>query len=92
MTEHDPAATPQPEQSPPPIEQQRAELAETVDALTHKLDVSSRVKTTASDSVETLRRTADQHQPAVAVATTTAVAVFLLITLRRRRSRKALRR
>jgi len=93
VTEHDPAATPQPEQSPPPIEQQRTELAETVDALTQKLDVPSRVKTTASHSIETIRRTADQNRPAVAAAAATAVAVFLLITLqRKRRNRKALRR
>ena len=86
MTDHTPPPS-GPAEELPPVEQQRAEIAETVDALTQKLDVPARVKSTASDSVDTVRRTASQN-PQLLAALGAAVAAAVVVRVVRRRRRR----
>lgn len=71
-----------PADNPPPVEQQRQELAETVDALAAKLDVPARVNDAASKTAHT----AQENQTVLIGAAVAAVlAVGGIIILRRRR-------
>lgn len=75
-----------PADNPPPVEQQRQELAETVDALAAKLDVPARVNDAASKTAHTAQVKAQENQTALIGAAVAAVlAVGGIIILRRRR-------
>ncbi|MBY4575255.1 deoxyuridine 5'-triphosphate nucleotidohydrolase [Gordonia paraffinivorans] len=72
--------------APPPIEQQREELAETVDALAAKLDVPARVSAAASETAHTARTKATENRNALAgaaVAAVVALGAFLIVRRRR---------
>ncbi|MFE0748453.1 DUF3618 domain-containing protein [Gordonia sp. NPDC058843] len=76
-----------PSDNPPPVEQQRQELAETVDALAAKLDVPARVNDAASKTAHTAQVKAQENSTVLigaAVAAVLAVGAFVII--RRRRS------
>ncbi|WP_238421157.1 DUF3618 domain-containing protein [Gordonia sp. 'Campus'] len=84
MSETHPEKTPADE--PPPIEQQRQELAETVDALAAKLDVPARVSEAASETAQTAKVKAQENRTVVIGAAVAAVlAVGAIIIVRRRR-------
>lgn len=90
MTE--PTAADSPEEStppPPPVEQQRAELAETVEALTQKLDVPTRVKAAASDTAHTAQVKAKDNQQMLMISGAAGVGAILVIVLLRRRRRRS---
>jgi hypothetical protein len=71
------------------VEQQRAELAETVEALTQKLDVPTRVKSAAADTAHTAQVKAKENpQPLAAFGAAGVVAIITIIVLRRRRHSK----
>lgn len=71
-----------------PVEEQRAELAETVDALTQKLDVPTRVKSAATDSAHTAQvKAKDNQQVLVASGAVGLSAIIAIVLLRRRRSK-----
>ncbi|ASR02114.1 DUF3618 domain-containing protein [Gordonia rubripertincta] len=71
---------------PPPIEQQREELAETVDALAAKLDVPARVNTAASETAHTAKVKAEENRTAlIGVAVAAVLAIGTVIIVRRRR-------
>lgn len=73
---------------PPPVEQQRAELAETVEALTQKLDVPARVKSAAADTAHTAQVKAKDNQQTLVVAGAAGLgAIIAIVVLRRRRRR-----
>ncbi|MFT4397472.1 DUF3618 domain-containing protein [Gordonia lacunae] len=75
-----------PADNPPPVEQQRQELAETVDALAAKLDVPARVNDAASKTAHTAQVKAQENQTVLIGAAVAAVlAVGGIIILRRRR-------
>ncbi|OUC78785.1 DUF3618 domain-containing protein [Gordonia lacunae] len=77
-----------PADNPPPVEQQRQELAETVDALAAKLDVPARVNDAASKTAHTAQEKAQENQTVLIGAAVAAVlAVGGIIILRRRRRR-----
>lgn len=77
-----------PADNPPPVEQQRQELAETVDALAAKLDVPARVNDAASKTAHTAQEKAQENQTVLIGAVLAAVlAVGGIIILRRRRRR-----
>ena len=71
------SATQSPEEMERIIEQQREELAKTVDALQAKFDVKTRARHAAAD----LR----QHPEWIGAAAVTVVAVVALVVWRRRR-------
>ncbi|MFC9978916.1 DUF3618 domain-containing protein [Gordonia sp. NPDC127522] len=76
-----------PTDDPPPIEQQREELAETVDALAAKLDVPARVNEAASKTAHTAEVKAQENQTVLigaAVAAVVALGAFIVIRRRRR--------
>lgn len=92
---------------PPSVEQQREELAETVEALAAKVDVPARVSAAAHESTEKVQEVAQQgvakaqegvaqvkENPQVAgISLAGALAAVVLVALvRRRRARTALRR
>lgn len=88
-----PGATPDPGATGPtdvpPVEEQRAELAETVDALAQKFDVPTRVKTAAADTAQTAQIKAKDNQQVLATSGAIgAVLLVLLVVVRRRRSKK----
>lgn len=71
---------------PPPIEQQREELAETVDALAAKLDVPARVNTAASETAHTAKVKAEENRTAlIGVAVAAVLAIGTVIIVERRR-------
>jgi hypothetical protein len=73
----------------PPVEEQRAELAQTVDALAQKFDVPTRVKTAAADTAHTAQIKAKDNQQVLATSGAIgAVLLVLLVVVRRRRSKK----
>lgn len=73
----------------PPVEEQRAELAQTVDALVQKFDVPTRVKTAAADTAHTAQIKAKDNQQVLATSGAIgAVLLVLLVVARRRRSKK----
>ncbi|MDV7242357.1 MULTISPECIES: hypothetical protein [Rhodococcus] len=67
----------------PPVEQQRADLAATVDALHKKIDIGSRAKAHARHDIETLKQ---QPQRAAAVGVVASLLLVLLVVRRRRRN------
>ncbi|MCK8615345.1 DUF3618 domain-containing protein [Gordonia sp. C13] len=72
---------------PPPIEQQREELAETVDALAAKLDVPARVNTAASETAQTAKVKAEENRTTlIGVAVAAVLAIGAVIVVKRRRS------
>lgn len=71
-----------------PIEQQRAELAETVDTLTQKLDVPTRVKSAATDSAHTAQVKAKDNQQILLASGAAGLGVIVAIVLLRRRRSK----
>ncbi|MBD0863943.1 DUF3618 domain-containing protein [Gordonia sp. zg691] len=78
---------PERDENPPPIEQQREELAETVDALTAKLDVPSRLSDAAADTAATAKVKAQENRTVlIGVAAAALVAIGAVVVLRRRRS------
>ncbi|WP_439031977.1 DUF3618 domain-containing protein [Gordonia terrae] len=85
MSETQPEKTPA--DDPPPIEQQRQELAETVDALAAKLDVPARVSEAASETAHTAKVKAQENRTVVIGAAVAAVlAVGAIVIVRRRRA------
>ncbi|GAB32718.1 DUF3618 domain-containing protein [Gordonia otitidis] len=71
---------------PLPVEEQRAELARTVDALTDKLDVPARLSAAASQKAHDAATTAnDNKQALIGGAVVAAVAVGVVLAVRRRR-------
>ncbi len=89
MTEPTPTGSADDQTPPPPVEQQRAELAETVEALTQKLDVPARVKSAAADTAHTAQVKAKENpQPLAAFGAAGVVAIIAIIVLRRRRHSK----
>ncbi|MBM7279590.1 DUF3618 domain-containing protein [Gordonia rubripertincta] len=72
---------------PPPIEQQREELAETVDALAAKLDVAARVNTAAAETAQTAKVKAEENRTTlIGVAVAAVLAIGTVIVVKRRRS------
>lgn len=73
----------------PDIEQQRADVAETVAALADKADVPARLRNEASLQAERAK-TAAQENPQILAAAAGAVltAVIVTVVLRRRRARR----
>lgn len=80
--------------NPPPIAEQRAELAETVDALTARLDVRERARTEAVARADQLKRQASEHQGLVAgsICALGVAAVLTVIGRRRHQHKKSSRR
>ncbi|ATD69906.1 MULTISPECIES: DUF3618 domain-containing protein [Gordonia] len=71
---------------PPPVEQQREELAETVDALAAKLDVPARVNAAASETAYTAKVKAEENRTAlIGVAVAVLVAIGTVVVIKRRR-------
>ncbi|QNG20227.1 DUF3618 domain-containing protein [Rhodococcus triatomae] len=70
----------------PPVAQQREELAETVDALTKKLDVPARANAAAADTAHAAAVTVRENQPFVVIAAVAVVsAIVAAVVVRRRR-------
>jgi hypothetical protein len=85
--------TPEPDNSepsaadPPPVEQQREELAETVDALTKKLDVPARVSAATNETVHAAAAKAkDNRQAIIGAVVAGALALGAIVVIRRRKS------
>jgi hypothetical protein len=75
-----------PADTPPPVEQQRQELAATVDALAAKLDVPARVNDAASRTAHTAQVKAQENSTVLIGAAVAAVlAVGTIVIVRRRR-------
>ena len=75
-----------PSDDPPPVEQQRQELAETVDALAAKLDVPARVNDAATRTAHTAQVKAQENSTVLigaAVAAVLAVGAFIIVRRRR---------
>ncbi|AZZ83272.1 DUF3618 domain-containing protein [Gordonia alkanivorans] len=71
---------------PPPVEQQREELAETVDALAAKLDVPARVNTAAAETAHTAKVKAEENRTTlIGVAVAAVLAIGTVIVVKRRR-------
>ncbi|GAC68287.1 DUF3618 domain-containing protein [Gordonia soli] len=93
--EHGPNVTPNSDlpsasaDTPPPVEQQREELAETVDALVRKADVPARVSAAATDAAQSAQATAKANQPALIGAAVAAVLAVVGVVVVRRRRREA---
>ncbi len=84
----DSTATPPPvvPDESPPVEEQRAELARTVDALTDKLDVPTRLNAAASQKAHDAATTAkDNKQTLIGGAVVAAMAIGVILAIRRRR-------
>jgi hypothetical protein len=67
------------------IEATRANLGETVDALSRKLDVKARVRAKATDTTQKVRTRA-QEQPAIPIAAAAGVVLLVALVVWRRRS------
>jgi hypothetical protein len=74
------------------IERTRAELGETVEALSHKADVKTQAREKAEQAKEQARQKADlakkqtRENPALPIAAAIAGALVVLLVIRRRRS------
>ncbi|MBY6368088.1 DUF3618 domain-containing protein [Rhodococcoides corynebacterioides] len=85
-----------PEDTPPPVEQQREELAQTVEALAAKVDVPARVSAATREQTEKAQELAREGVSAVKENPQTAGlslagvagALLLVFVIRRRRTRK----
>ncbi len=73
---------------PPPVAEQRAELADTVDALSARLDVRERARTQAHASADQLKQQAGGHPAAMVGAAGALAAVVVTLLVRRRRRRR----
>ena len=71
--------------TPPPVEEQRAALAETVDALAHKADVPARVKSAAADTAHTTKVKAQETQQVLIGAGVAALSALIAVVVIRRR-------
>lgn len=80
MSEHPTAPSPRPRPPEQSREETRAELAATVDALTHKLDVTGRAKSGVHNAHQAL---ADRHGARLIVLGGTAAAALALVVLRK---------
>lgn len=78
-------------QSVPSVEDQRAEVAETVAALAAKADVSSRVQNEASHQAERAKAVTQENPQVVAAVTGLVAALVVAIIVRRRRRRRLTR-
>ncbi|MGY4647363.1 DUF3618 domain-containing protein [Mycobacterium sp. URHB0021] len=91
MSDTDPAAVTPPDgataDSPPPsLDQQREELAETVDALRAKLDVPTRIKAAVQEQAQRLNdNTALRNGLLIAVLAATTLVIVRRYRARRRR-------
>ncbi|QCQ93289.1 DUF3618 domain-containing protein [Rhodococcus sp. SGAir0479] len=83
MTESGPDDTTQPD-----VERQRAELAETVEELTHRVDVSARTKAAVHEKTEEAVQLAQRRGPVLGAVAGAAVALLLVRAVVRRRRRR----
>ena len=79
-------STPTPEQIEADIERQRAQLAQTVDQLGHKLDVKEQARLRASRVKDRATTENGAPRPEVVAAATAVVALIALLVWRRKRS------
>ncbi|MDY6810336.1 DUF3618 domain-containing protein [Gordonia sp. HNM0687] len=68
----------------PPVEQQREELAQTVDALTDKLDVRARAQDAANRTVQSATATARDNQQLLIGVAAAVLAVGAVVVIRRK--------
>lgn len=71
----------------PDTERQRAELAETVEELAHRIDVPARTKAAVHEKTDTAVQIARKNKPGLAVAGGSAIALLVLRAVRRRNRR-----
>ncbi len=76
------------EPEPPPVAEQRAELAETVDALHDRLDVRQRAADEASAVNDQIKYQAAEHRTALIGAAGAVLATAVLVVVLRRRRRR----
>ncbi|EOM75631.1 DUF3618 domain-containing protein [Rhodococcus rhodnii] len=69
----------------PPVTEQREELAETVEALTRKLDVPSRVNAAAGERAQAAATAVRDNRQIVVGAAAGVLALVVLLIVRRRR-------
>ncbi|KOS56011.1 DUF3618 domain-containing protein [Rhodococcus rhodochrous] len=93
MTGPDPVPNTEAADAVPSVEQQRAELAETVEALAHKVDVPARAKSAAQEKVHEVQVKA-QERPQIVAAVVGGIVAALVVgrVARRRGKRKTVRR
>ncbi|ATQ31052.1 membrane protein [Rhodococcus ruber Chol-4] len=72
----------------PSVEQQRAELAATVDELAQRVDVPARTKAAAHEKVEAAKQTAAEKPQIVAAVVGSVVAALAVRAVVRRRRRR----
>ena len=72
----------------PSVEQQRAELAATVDELAQRVDVPARTKAAANEKVEAAKQTAAEKPQIVAAVVGSVVAALAVRAVVRRRRRR----
>ncbi|WP_145275096.1 DUF3618 domain-containing protein [Prescottella equi] len=70
------------------VERQRAELAETVEELTHRVDVPARTKAAVHEKSDAAVELARRRVPALAVVAGVGVVLIFLGAVRRRRRRR----
>ncbi|NKS41051.1 DUF3618 domain-containing protein [Rhodococcus hoagii] len=70
------------------VERQRAELAETVEELTHRVDVPARTKVAVHEKSDAAVELARRRAPALAVVAGVGVVLIFLGAVRRRRRRR----
>ncbi|ORL38894.1 hypothetical protein A6F59_23815 [Prescottella equi] len=70
------------------VERQRAELAETVEELTHRVDVPARTKVAVHEKSDAAVELARRRAPALAAAAGVGVVLIFLGAVRRRRRRR----
>lgn len=74
---------------PPSVPEQRAELAETIDALHDRLDVRERARAEASARADQIKTQATEHRAALAGVAGATIAGVVVLAVRRRRRRRA---
>ncbi|GBF16858.1 hypothetical protein Br6_04260 [Rhodococcus sp. Br-6] len=70
------------------VERQRAELAETFEELTHRVDVPARTKVAVHEKSDAAVELARRRAPALAVVAGVGVVLIFLGAVRRRRRRR----
>ncbi|AKE88909.1 MULTISPECIES: DUF3618 domain-containing protein [Rhodococcus] len=88
MTGPDPARNTEAADAVPSVEQQRAELAETVEALAHKVDVPARAKSAAQEKVHEVQVKAQERPQIVAAVVGGIVAALVVGRVARRRGKR----
>lgn len=91
MTNEHTSDKPADENTVPDIEEQRADVAETVAALAAKADVSTRLQNEASYQAEKAKAATQENPQMVAAAIGGLVAAVLVTALLRRRRRRSRR-